>query len=369
MAEEGRPVGLGWAVAAAAFLVLVTVALVVGGSREQPQPRTSYDPSDRGFRAAYLLLEELHYPVNRSRTPAGGEVRWLLFPGPAPRYTPQLDAWLRQGGRLLLAGDDRDFAAALGIKLTVSRGDETDEEVSGAVRGRLRGGETKVEAGGGRVWAWVGREPLVSIHRRGGGEVWLVHRPEFLTNRLLKEDDNGLVLCRLAEAMLEDRPGDIGFDEFFHGLRERPGVTRLLLTPPTVWVTVEALLLLVLVLWRNTPRFGPLRPPAALTRRSKEEYLDAVAVLLQRKGDHAESYRSARDALKRELERELGLPPDSEPALVAAEAARYRGVSQQRLLRLLDSERPPEGAGPPAFVNALKELEAVRDECLARQRH
>jgi hypothetical protein len=146
-------------------------------------------------------------------------------------------------------------------------------------------------------------------------------------------------------------------------------VTQLLLRPPTVWVTAEALLLLLLVLWRNAPRFGPLRAFALATRRSKEEYLDAVAVLLQRKGDHAEAYRSARDALKHELERDLGLPADSDPALVAEEAARYRGLSQQRLLRLLTSNRPPDGAGPQAFVNALKELEAIRDECFARERH
>jgi len=369
MAEEGRPVGLGWVVAAAVFLLLVTVTLVAASLREQPRPRTSYDASNRGFLAAYLLLEKEHYPVVRSRTPTGGEVRWLLFPESSLRYERQLDAWLRQGGRLLLADNHEHFAVALGINVTVSSIGETDEEVSGAVRGKLRGGGTRVSTVGGRVWASVGGEPLVSIHRRGSGEVWLVHRPEFLTNRLLNKADNGLVLCRLAEAMLEDRPGEVAFDEFFHGLRERPGVTQLLLTPPTVWVTAEALLLLLLVLWRNAPRFGSLRPAAALTRRSKEEYLDAVAVLLQRKGDFNEAYRCARDALRRELERDLGLPAESDPALVAEEAARYRGVSQQRLLRLLASEGPPEGVGPQAFVNALMELEAVRNECSVRERH
>lgn len=366
MAHEARPVSLGWAVAAAVFLLLVAVSLVLGSLQEQPRPGTSYDSSNRGFLAAYLLLDELGYAASRSRTASGGEVRWLLFPEPSPRYARTLDAWVRQGGRLLLADDKTEFAAELGIALAVETVEaDRDEEVSGALRGRLRGGDRRVDVRGdeGRVWARVDRSPLVTIHRRGRGEVWLVHRPAFLTNRLLKEADNGTVLCRLAEAMLKERSDTIAFDEFFHGLRERPGMTELLLTPPLVWVTVEGLLLLALVLWRNVPRFGPLRPPGALTRRSKEEYLDAVAVLLLRKGDRAEAYRSVRDALLRELERAFALPVGSAPALVAETAARYRGLSAERLSRLLSCD------APPAFVDDLRELETVRDECLARERH
>src|SRR5438105_2541925 len=91
---------------AGAFVLLVLLALVFG---EAPQPGgrgTSHDASKGGFRAAYLLLEGLKYPVERSRRPTGAAVRWVLLPREAPaRDVAPLVSWVRQGGLLLLATD------------------------------------------------------------------------------------------------------------------------------------------------------------------------------------------------------------------------------------------------------------------------
>jgi len=363
-----RPLSLWWAVSAAAVLGLVTLVTVLGALREPTRPGTSYDPSGRGFLAAYLLLDELGYPVARSRRASGGDVRWLLAPERSPRQVRALAEWVRDGGRLVLADPAGRVAGDLGLPLVVRRAAaDADEEVTGPLRASLRGGPTRVDGGSPvQVWAEVGGRPLVSVHRLGRGEVWLVHRPEFLTNRLLDEADNGLVLCRLAEATLAGRAGPILFDEFFHGYRDRPGVTELLLTPPTLWVTVQALLLLAVVLWRNVPRFGAVRPLPAGSRRSREEFLDALAFLLARRADYGDGYRTARDALRRELAGELGLPADSDPSLVVRQAARYRGLSEERLARLLSADGPPAGDGPQAFVASLRELESLRHDFLAR---
>src|SRR5687768_14431164 len=75
---------LWWAVPAVGLILLTLVAMIFGGGPEKVDFGTSYDASDRGFRAAYLLLEELQYPVERSRRPSGGEVRWVLSPGEVP---------------------------------------------------------------------------------------------------------------------------------------------------------------------------------------------------------------------------------------------------------------------------------------------
>jgi hypothetical protein len=216
-----------------------------------------------------------------------------------------------------------------------------------------------------RVWAWVDGEPFVSIHTHGRGEIWLVHRPDFLRNGMIGKADNGIALCRLAEGMLADRPGKLALDEFFHGLRDRPGVLALLFSPPAVWVTIQGLLVLAFVLWRNLPRFGTVqsRPPAR--RRSREEYVDALAALLERKADHADAYARVRDAFLRELERDLGLPGGSDPALVARRAAASRAFPEDRLLRLLDARGLLSGTGPKALVRALNELETLRDEYFA----
>src|SRR5947209_3241952 len=285
MAEQERSLKLWWTVPIGGFALLILIALLFGQQPPPLQAGTSYDASDRGFRAAYLLLEELHYPVFRSRRATEGGVRWLLFPEPARREAPALEAWIRRGGKLLLATDSVAVARDLGIDLEWH---PADRDVAGQIGGeafRLTSDERWVTWRGrpGEAWAMAGGEPLVTVYPHGKGQVWLVHRPAFLTNRLLPEADNAVVLCRLAEAMLEERPGEkIAFDEFFHGLRERPGVTELLLTPPTLWVTLQGLLLLLLLLWRHVPRFGALHSVVLSPRRSKEEFLDAMAFLLQR---------------------------------------------------------------------------------------
>jgi hypothetical protein len=367
---------LWWAVPAAAIVLLLLLAMLLGTPPESGTRGTSYDASPNGFRAAYLLLEELGYPVKRSRQAGGDSVRWLLYPGETlERDVPALGAWVRRGGRLLLAVPDGKFAEHLGLHVS-SRSSPAAPAVldaAGLDVHSLAVGDRKVTASdpGGRPWpgVMVAGEPLVTIYPHGEGEVWLLNRPAVLENGNLRREDNAILACRLAESMLRERPGLIAFDEFYHGLRERPTVTALLLAPPMRAVTLQAVLLGVLLLWHYAPRFGTLRPLPAVRRRSKEEFLDAMASLLERQGDTAEAFRTVRQDLLRRLEADLGLPAGTPAAQTAREAARRRGLDHPTLARLLTAEGPPGGDGPRAFLDALHQLQTISDELTQRRRH
>jgi hypothetical protein len=363
---DDRATKLWWAVPAAAFLVLIGLAMLFGRAPEQRGYGTSYDASARGFRAAYLLLEELDYPVFRAKRLGEGSVRWVLFPTATPRDAAALDAWVREGGIVLLADDSEEFAHGMGIFLKVEKQDDDPQEeaASGLGVAHLAGGRTRVEWPGqrGRVLVRAGDRPAVTVYPRGRGEIWLINRPEMLTNRLLRRADNAVLLCRLATQTLQKRPGKLAFDEYFHGLRDRPGVAELLLQPPALWATLQGVLLLGLLLWHYIPRFGALRAAPALTRRSKEEFLDAMAALLERKGDYAAAFRVVQDDFARALERELGLPAGAPVEALVIEAARRRPIRRRRLLRVLTGEALPPRAGPATFTKALNELEDARDE-------
>src|SRR5262245_60764836 len=100
---------LWWTVPAIGFVLLALVGMLFGGGPQKVLHGTSYDASDRGFRAAYLLLEELQYPVERSRYVTGGQVRWVLSPGPvAAKDATTLNDWVRRGGIVLLALEDAE---------------------------------------------------------------------------------------------------------------------------------------------------------------------------------------------------------------------------------------------------------------------
>ncbi|QDU22868.1 DUF4350 domain-containing protein [Urbifossiella limnaea] len=377
---------LWWAVPAVGFLALLVVALLFGGGPQKVDFGTSYDASPAGFRAAYLLLERLGYPVDRSRRPpAGDAVRWVFYPDHLTgKEATALDDWVRRGGVVLLADDETEVAEKLGLPVVVSGGRaKVPEQFKGLpfapefhkgdaftarapdVSHVLAGGTEVDGPPGADAWGTVGGRPLVTIHPRGRGEVWLLRRPDVFANDHLRGEDNAVLLCRLADAMLAAHPDRrIAFDEFCHGLRDRPDVAELLFRPPVLWITLQALLLTALVLWHAGVRFGPVRPDPPPPRRSKAEFLDALAGLLERTGDRGDAFRAVRDDLLRRLEAEYGLPAGTPPEQVAREAARRRGVNPDPLVRLLTAEAPPGGRGAVPFLDALKALETAARESL-----
>ncbi len=361
---------LWWVVPAAGFLVLLLVALLVGGEPEA-KAGTTYDAGGHGIRAAYLLLEELGYPVVRSRRATGDAVRWVLFPAPSAADARVLDGWVRRGGVLVLADPDGKFAADMGLTLQIGSGSDGDEDepADGPDVARLVGGPVAVSwpgGDGGLVWATAAGRPFVTAYPHGRGRLWLLNRPDFLTNRRLGKADNAVLVCRLAEATAAGRPGRLAFDEYFHGLRERPGVAQLLFRPPALWVTLQGLLLLAVLLWHHGPRFGGLRPAPPAGRRSAGEFLDAMAALLERKRDYDDAFRTARDGLRQDIEQEMGLPAGLPAGRLAAEAAARAGIPPDALARLLAAPGLPSGTGPAAFTRSLQELEAFRDAILTR---
>ena len=374
MARDDRFAKLWWAVPAASFLILVALAMIFGKPPESPKNGTSYDASAKGFRAAYLLLERLHYPIARSRRATGGAARWVLFPtDDRDEASAPLDAWVRGGGILIFADDSENFARGLHMDLKVENEDAgpDEEPASGAGVARLMGGALRVEWPGhqGRVWATAGDRPVVTVYEHGKGEIWLINRPELLTNRLLSHADNAILLCRIADEILGKQPGKLEFDEYYHGMRDRPGVVALLVRPPTVWITIQGLLLIGLLLWHYVPRFGNLRTATTPRRRSKEEFLNAMASLLERKGDFRDAYSAARNNLAREMEQSMGLPAGAETMVIIQEASRRKSIDAELLHKVLTGESLPVGAGKVVFVRSLKQLETIRDEFFKGRHH
>src|SRR5262249_30383380 len=161
------------------------------------------DAAPEGIRAAFLLLEGLGFDVKVSRRVAQGQARWVLFPRLERDNMSVLDAWVRDGGRLLLADEDVKAADALGVP--VGRAWKEDQikevQIDGAAL-RWTGGKVQLtpRAMPERTWPPESPRPVAGIFNHGRGEVWLVYRPDFLHNDRLRNADNALLLCRLAEA-------------------------------------------------------------------------------------------------------------------------------------------------------------------------
>lgn len=375
---------LWWVVPAAALVVLPLIGMFFSnGSQEKVSSGSSYDASDGGFRGVYLILEELGYPVERSRRLTGGNIRWILFPAKTTqKEVSSLNDWMQSGGYMLLAVENAEFAEQIGLTVKIrggtssAKGKDPSQVTELPKRSKGEAHEARapdvslVFAGnlevtgptGGKGWGKIDGQPLVTIYQRGKGQIWLVNRPDFLTNANVSEGDNAILACRLAEAMLKERPGNrLAFDEYFHGLHERPNVFQLLFRPPVLTATLEVLVLTGLALWHFGVRFGSLRRVPPRARRSKEEFLNAMSELLARKGDRADAFRTVRDEFLRQLEKELGLSAGTSVKKVVREAERRYGIEPEPLLHLLTTRTLPRGAG--AFLDALHQLEIAANEC------
>jgi hypothetical protein len=376
---------LWWVVPAAALVVIPLIGMFFGGKHEPESYGTSYDASEGGFRGVYLVLEELGYPVERSRRRMGGNIRWILFPSKTTqREAGSIGEWIQGGGVVLLALDNSEFGDQIGLSVKIRSATSSKNgkdfspvtELPRRSKGEAHAADApdvdNVFAGnlevigpsGGKIWGKIEGQPLVTIYQRGKGEIWLLNRSDVLTNTNVREGDNAILACRLAEAMLEKRSGSrISFDEYFHGLHDRPNVFQLLFRPPLLTSSLEVLLLTGLALWHFGVRFGSLRRAPHQARRSKEEFLKAMADLLARKGDRADAFRTVRDEFLRRLEKGLGLSAGTSVKKVVREAERRYGIESEPLLQLLTARTPPEGKSAGAFLDALHQLEIAANEC------
>lgn len=364
-----------WTVPAIGLMLLVTFAMVGGGERDIPPLRTSHDPTNRGTRAAYLMLEELGYPVSRSRRPADGAIRWVIWPNVEQSDLPSLRAWIENGGLLVLFDFNTTFAAELGLSSV--RAEEPPSGWTGSVPidgvrdvGRLSVGDVQLVTSAPDGGWGDGPDDSVSVQMipMGRGEVWVVRWPDVIINERIRQADNPVWVCRLAEASLERRPdSEILFDEYVHGMRERPGVIELLARPPMLWVSLHGLLLTVLVIWHRAPRFGPLRSLPPTRRRSREEFLDAMAHLLERKGDFPDAYRTVRDQLAKEIRAELHLPASVPMVRLADEIGHRREIDPARLIHLFSEATADHIRSPSALTQALNDLESLRDDYFRRR--
>jgi hypothetical protein len=277
-------------IAAAAGLglfVLFGLLLAVLPGQGDPRSLSVFSAEADGWRAMYLTLEQLGFPVEAwsgapGELPAPGTLLVLAEPpapppalpaalaraGEAPVAGPRRGrdlahyrSFVQDGGTLLVLGVDEAVLATLRDELGLDVPDVdfeaeeldptelvlSDERIpwSGTLPGALSlgAGQPLVSTDDGRV--------LAAAVPSGQGRVGLlVLESERLANRDLREDAEGLLLLvRLLEGL---RPFErVLFDEYALGAWHPPAALGLAFTPRIYLLSAHLLLLLVLLSWRS----------------------------------------------------------------------------------------------------------------------
>ncbi len=196
--------------------------------------------------------------------------------------------------------------------------------------------------------------PLVWRVPHGAGQVVLLTDARLINNWALAGADNAYLVVWLAH--LTAGEGPILFEEFSHGYSSATTLSRLVLSPPLLFVTLQVLLVLVvLVSWRAV-RFGPPRPAPRGDRRDKAEHVEALADLHLRGHHAADTARRLRAATVARLRERVGYGPGlSEADLLTALGSRA-GLDPQQLARELALPAELDPRGVLAYARRLELL-------------
>lgn len=313
---------------------LVLVAVVAMGvllrpaaeSEERPEffP-SSYSAGRSGARAAFLLLDELGYEVERwdlscAKLPAPGSGTVLVLAEPRLRRsqseTDALCTFINSGGRVLATGQTGaemlPHASVLPTEWPFSPG----QDYTAATPSPLTRATPVIRMAPRAQWLFrspnhvpiYGDEdhPAVVSYTVGRGRVIWWASPGPLTNTGLKEDRNVALLLNAIGSASEVR---VLWDEYHHGAAG--SLWEYLSGTPVKWLLVQAALVFLAALLTFARRWGPVRAPVVEPRLSPIEFVETLGDLYHRGGAASAAVETTYQRFRYLLVRRLGLPSNS----------------------------------------------------------
>jgi hypothetical protein len=358
---------------AGSVMVLIIVALAMtSADQQESEIPSSYSSDSHGAKAAYLLLLEQGYNIERweqspselPRNPAG-TVLVLASPFNTPTRDEKnsLQSFLAAGGKILATGSNAGFflpqAETVPELLT---GSEWKEFKPQLLTPLTRGGPIRMAPAA--YWKQNappllahytdGDRPVVVSYKVGKGEViwWASTTP--LNNAGITAAGN---LQLLLNSVGESRDVRILWDEYFHGYRNSLGayVGR----TPLKYGLLQCFLLLGAVLFTYSRRSLPIRSQAEKSRLSPLEFVETLGGLYRRAKANRAALQVPYNRFRLLAARRLGLRTDI-PAENLVRSLRSRlgdkddGLSE--LLRRIESALAQDDLAEATVLNLAQEL-------------
>jgi hypothetical protein len=278
------------------FVLLISGAVIFGGDADQRQEApSSYSTASGGAKAAYLLLGQSGYNVQRWEKPLTdlpktvGTTVILADPLEAPTREEResLKSFLSDGGRIIATGmfsgtflPENDSVPDMLLGMTWKKASAASPsaitraapEITIAPQARWPSYSPAYSLYGD------GDEIVVVKYPYGRGEVlwWAAATP--LTNAGLKEPGNLEFLL----ANVGDTKAPILWDEYVHGYREDLGSS--IAHSPVKWLLLQMALLGLAVVATFSRRSGPLSVPVTDVRLSPLEFVQTLGGLYENAG-------------------------------------------------------------------------------------
>ncbi len=279
-------------IAGAAFLILVLLGFLLAPSNTEAHDASSYSTASEGAKAAYLLLQESGYRVERWQRPAsdlkpdGQSVLVIADPATFPDATEKkaVERFISAGGRVITNG----FVGAAFLPEDFSEANPMPtkpwNEFTAVTPSAITRASPKITLAPVFFWKASSSIPLYGsdegtvvarlLHDKGD-VIWLASATPF-TNAGLKEPGN---LEFLLAAIGDKEQTRVLFEEYVHGYGEHsaPQKSHPLMTA----LLLQSIVLAAAALFTFSRRSGPLRPMPAETRLSPLEFVETLGGLYQ----------------------------------------------------------------------------------------
>ena len=288
---------------------------------------SSYSTDNEGAKAAYLLLQDLGYKVERwtsppTQLPEQADHMVLILAAPFyPASTEEkiaIQGFIRRGGRVIATGSQSAALLDLpGVLPSAAASPPVDSkefspQLAGPISRRAGSVAFRTDV------RWKGNNPgaleyygdgdggVVVASSLGEGTIiwWADAFP--LTNYGIAQASNLNLLLNSLGVAANSR---ILWDEYFHG--ERAGLWSYLRKTPLPWALLQTTLLALAVILTYSRRSGPIIMPAVASRLSPIEFVETVGDLYARKDAAAAALDTAVHRFRSLLAKSLGLPRET----------------------------------------------------------
>lgn len=336
------------------FAVVIVTLIVAAAFFEGPEKAkiaypSSYSADSNGAKAAYLLLKEQGYDVQRwerppEELPIPGRGSLLILAEPSWRRSDEanhkaaLQKFVASGGRVLAIGilaaamfpqDESEFRYSPETKRQTCTPQLPSSITRGGPMRMSPQAAWKAKNLGHVVHYKCGNDAVVLTYAVGQGEIvwWANDIP--LTNAGIREPGN----VELFLNSIGDPKTRIFWDEYFHG--DSSSHWSSIWDTPVAWGLAQFGILLLGAMITFSRRLGPVRPLVRPSRLSPLEFVETMGTLYHRA-------RSAQIALEVGWERfrflvkkRLGVRTDAPVAEVARAFGERLGASGPDLARVL----------------------------------
>lgn len=333
------------------MIVLVATSAVLAPPEPAPAPMgSSYSPGPTGAKAAYLLLGETGYSVERwaqplTELPDSESDTVLILSEPIPQLAGKADRdrlsqFIRRGGRLVFAGTQGSTFLPLAFSALLKPLDAVTRTYSAVAVSPLTRGAPSVTMSA--TVKWNGYVPngiplyanksdaVVVTYEIGKGQViWWASATPLCNDEIGLPGNLNLLLNSLGP--LEGKR--ILWDEYYHG--ERRSLSSYLAGTPVTWMLAQAGLIYLVLLLAYGRRTGPIRAPVVESRLSPLEFVETLGALYQTAGAASGAVEAVWQRFRYMVGTRLGLPASASVRQIFESARERLGWSEPGLFEAL----------------------------------